>query len=33
MTLKEFIEKALERNGVQNNETDVWVEVEGKQYQ
>lgn len=32
LNFKEFIEKALEENGVQNDEKDVWVEVEGEQY-
>lgn len=32
LNFKEFIEKALEENGVQNDEKNIWVEVEGEQY-
>lgn len=32
LSFEEFIEKALEENGVQNDEKDVFVEVEGEQY-
>lgn len=29
---EDFIKEALEGNGVQNDSTDVWVEVGGEQY-
>lgn len=29
---KEFVETALEGNGVQNDDQDVWVMVDGEQY-
>ena len=32
LNFKEFIEKALEGNGVQNDEKDVWINVSGEQY-
>lgn len=32
LNFKDFIEKALEGNGVQNDEKNVWVEVEEEQY-
>lgn len=32
LNFKEFIEKALEGNGVQNDEKDVWINVNGEQY-
>ncbi len=30
--LEDFIKEAIEGNGVQNDENDVWIEVEGEQY-
>lgn len=32
MDLREFQQSALAGNGVQNDSSAVWVEVEGKQY-
>ena len=32
LNFKEFIEKALEGNGVQNDEKHVWINVCGEQY-
>lgn len=30
--MNEFIKKALSGNGVQNDESNVWVNVDGEQY-
>lgn len=32
LNLKNFIEEALNGNGVQNDSQDVWVVVDGEQY-
>lgn len=33
MNFEVFVKKVLEsQNGVQNDSTDVWVEIDGKQY-
>lgn len=32
LSLQEFINEALKGNGVQNDNTDVWVEIDGIQY-
>lgn len=31
-SFKEFVEEALKENGVQNDDQDVWVMVDGEQY-
>lgn len=32
LNFKEFVEKALEGNGVQNDEKDVWIDVNDVQH-